>query len=183
MDLTTFRATHPGLYEQATNAGVRRERRRCSSIAEFGAVAGAPASAIVAAIDSECEPTEAIEEFRPYAARSDETAAAFVKKLALLPPSRNANAPKVDDDAATDALIARMHGGGAKKAGKAVVAVAGEKDIGDLFAESLPLLRTPGSGTSKTANNSTQPVHAASLPEHSESELQDMFASVLGDAS
>lgn len=83
MDLTEFRANHPGLYEQAIAEGATQEAKMALVHLELALAAGAPAKAL-RAIQNGWTAEEALPALRECASKTDATAAAFLHKVQAL---------------------------------------------------------------------------------------------------
>ncbi len=174
MDLTTFRATYPGIFEQAFDAGAEAEADRQQRIR---AVADSVGASPDRALAQGWTVAQAADHFRQFASRSDEAAAAFTRAL------RGAltTTTLADDDLDIDALVARLHGAPAAAPGASRPAAArAGQDIGDLFAESLPPPRAAALSSATSARTAWP--SAAQPPVHSARDLQDLFASDLEPA-
>ena len=129
MKLSEFRAAHPGLYEQAFDAGVESERERVTGHIELGRAVQNDAIA-QRAITAGAPVRDWLGHYEQAAGKNDQTARAFVRER--------------------DAIL----GAGAHRTPTTgpTVAVGGAPDLGDLVAARLEgridaLLGTPPSRT------------------------------------
>jgi len=83
MDLTEFRAAHPGLYDRILENGANAERTRCADHIALAVAAGAPHLA-ESAVRSGYDVEDSLAGYRQHAERGDATAAQFTKKLASI---------------------------------------------------------------------------------------------------
>jgi hypothetical protein len=121
MDLSTFRAAHPGLFSQAFEAGVAEATARHLEHLALASAAGAQVLA-ERAIRHGASVADYLPKYREHASRSDDTSAALERAIGQLDSPAGAARHPV-------ALGVVAPGG---------PAASGPRDLGDLFAESLP---------------------------------------------
>jgi hypothetical protein len=129
MDLTEFRATYPGLYDEAMEAGRETDRRRVEQLFALAEAAGSLQMAR-RPIENGSSVQDALPQLRSFASKDDARAAAFMRKLDELGlATRESGEP----DLQTAQRLAAVLRGGAR----------GGRDAGDIVAD---LMLGSGSG-------------------------------------